>query len=226
MKGGSAQVQTVSIIDTISELASNQGDRERITQVRATRTSAPGTSMSAPAPIKYPLLGSEQTSKYPPPPPRHPMMSLPASNFLATNINISQMSLPPHNSMSGASSVLHSMSGTASIPHSSMSSSSGPRQFSVSSKAASAATGRAFDEFSSGLDRSGFLNSTMKSLETDLGERRRRRKKIRSVKNGARGPGETPDWIKELFNFAKKGDLEQLVSDLTWIIDFCLYTIN
>ena len=207
-------MQTVSIIDTISELASNQGDRERITQVRATRTSAPGTSLSAPAPIKYPLLGSEQTSKYPPPPPRHPMMSLPASNFLATNINISQMSLPPHNSMS------------ASIPHSSMSGSSGPRQFSVSSKAASAATGRAFDEFSSGLDRSGFLNSTMKSLETDLGERRRRRKKIRSVKNGARGLGETPDWIKELFNFAKKGDLEQLVSDLTWIIDFCLYTIN
>ena len=106
------------------------------------------------------------------------------------------------------------MSGTASIPHSSMSAASGARQFSVSSKTASTVPGsRAFDEFTSGLDRSGFLNSTMKSLETDLGERRRRRKKIRSVKNGARGPGETPDWIKELFSFAKKGDLEQLVSE-------------
>ena len=88
----------------------------------------------------------------------------------------------------------------------------GLRQFSVSGKGASVVNGRAFDEFGSGLNRSGFLNSTMKSLETDLGERRRRRKKVRNVKNGARGPGETPDWIKELFNFAKKGDLEQLVS--------------
>ena len=105
------------------------------------------------------------------------------------------------------------MSGTASIPHSSMSS-GGQRQFNVSGKGASSVVnGRAFDDFSSGLNRSGFLNSTMKSLETDLGERRRRRKKVRNgVKNGARGPGETPDWIKELFNFAKKGDLEQLVS--------------
>ena len=33
MKGGSGQVQTVSIIDTISELASNHGDRAKITQV-------------------------------------------------------------------------------------------------------------------------------------------------------------------------------------------------
>ena len=93
-----------------------------------------------------------------------------------------------------------------------MSSSSGPRQFNVSSKGALAVNGRAFDEFSSGLNRSGFLNSTMKSMEPELGERRRRRKKVRNVKNGTRGPGETPDWIKELFNFAKKGDLEQLVS--------------
>ena len=218
MKGGSAQVQTVSIIDTISELASNQGDRAKITQVRSARTSS-----------------SSPSSKYPPPPPRHPMMSMPASNFLATNINISQMSLPPHNSsaMSGTSSIPHSsmsgvssiphnssamsgtasvlqnsMSGSSSIPHNSMSSTSGSRMFSVNK----AVNGRAFEEFSTGLSRSsGFLNSTMKSMETDLGERRRR-KKVRNLKNGARGQGETPDWIKELFNFAKKGDLEQLVS--------------
>ena len=56
----------------------------------------------------------------------------------------------------------------------------------------------------------------MKSLDaSDIGDRRRRKKKIRNVKNlrnGVRGQGETPDWIKQVFDFAKKGDLEQLVS--------------
>ena len=48
MKGGSGQVQTVSIIDTISELASNQGDRAKITQVaKLSARPRPGTAAVA-----------------------------------------------------------------------------------------------------------------------------------------------------------------------------------
>ena len=105
MKGGSGQVQTVSIIDTISELASNHGDRAKITQVsRSSRISASIPSSSTRPSSQHPssLSITSSSTKYPqvpPPPPlnsRHPVMSVP-SNFLATNINISQMSLPAHN---------------------------------------------------------------------------------------------------------------------------------
>ena len=51
MKGTNGQVQTVSIIDTISQLATNQGDRAKITQVstgpsKTTRISTSSTSSS------------------------------------------------------------------------------------------------------------------------------------------------------------------------------------
>ena len=195
MKGTNGQVQTVSIIDTISELASNHGDRAKITQVSKvssrTSSSSPGTVTSPGGP------------KFPPPPPplnpRHPVMSVPPT-FLATNISISQMSLPPHNTgVSGTSSMSTILHNSNSSRHKSLMTptSSGSRH-----------SGN-FDDFSSGLNKSGYLNSTM----NDMADRRqRRRKKVRNIKTGVRGQGETPDWIKELFNFAKKGNLEKLVS--------------
>ena len=71
-----------------------------------------------------------------------------------------------------------------------------------------------FSDFTSGLNRSGYHNSTMKSLDTsDMSDRRVRKKK--KMRNGVRGQGETPDWIKEVFNFAKKGNLEKLVSSIS-----------
>ena len=72
------------------------------------------------------------------------------------------------------------------------------------------------EEFASGLGRSsGQLNSTMRSPDTEPGDRRqRRRKKMRPVKSAGRGQGETPDWIKDLFNVAKRGNLERLVSTI------------
>ena len=197
MKGTNGQVQTVSIIDTISELASNHGDRAKITQVSKvssrTSSSSPGTVTSPGGP------------KFPPPPPplnpRHPVMSVPPT-FLATNISISQMSLPPHNTgVSGTSSMSTILHNSNSSRHKSLMTptSSGSRH-----------SGN-FDDFSSGLNKSGYLNSTM----NDMADRRqRRRKKVRNIKTGVRGQGETPDWIKELFNFAKKGNLEKLVSVL------------
>ena len=74
----------------------------------------------------------------------------------------------------------------------------------------------AMEEFASGLGRgSGQLNSTMRSPDTEPGDRRqRRRKKMRPVKSAGRGQGETPDWIKDLFNVAKRGNLERLVSTI------------
>ena len=189
--GANGQVQTVSIIDTLSELASNHGDRAKISQV----------SSSTPARSSRPTsLVSGNSSKHPPPPPplnpRHPVMSVP-SPMLATNISISQMSLPPHNS----NGVLHN-----SRQSSSKLSSLSPSAFNSS---------RTFDDFSTGLSRSGgFLNSTMKSVNSsDVSDKRRRRRKLYSGKTGdRRGQGETPDWIKELFTLAKKGNFERLVS--------------
>ena len=176
MKGSNGQVQTVSIIDTISELASNHGDRAKITQVSKvssrTSSSSPGTaSVTSPGGPKFP----------PPPPPlnpRHPVMSVP-SNFLATNISISQMSLPPHNTgMSGTSSMSSILQNSSTSRHKSLMTptSTGSRH-----------SGN-FDDFSSGLNKTGYLNSTM----NDLGDRRqRRRKKIRNkrAKSKARSYG-------------------------------------
>ena len=96
-------------------------------------------------------------------------MLSPPSKFLATNINISQMSLP------------------------------------VSRSAVSLNTN--FEEFASGLETSGFLNSTMAGQERPVVARENRRK----LRGRVRGQGETPDWIRQLFGFAKKGNLERLV---------------
>ena len=65
-----------------------------------------------------------------------------------------------------------------------------------------------FEEFASGLETSGFLNSTMAGQERPVVARETRRK----LRGRVRGQGETPDWIRQLFGFAKKGNLERLVS--------------
>merc|ERR1719367_1465440 len=113
------------------------------------------------------------------------------------------MSLPPHNTgMSGTSSMSSILQNSSSSRHKSLM---------TPTSTCSRHSGN-FDDFSSGLNKTGYLNSTM----NDLGDRRqRRRKKIRNVKTGVRGQGETPDWIKELFNFAKKGNLEKLKESLS-----------
>ena len=54
MKGTNGQVQTVSIIDTISQLATNQGDRAKITQVSTgpSKTTRINTSSTSSSPSK------------------------------------------------------------------------------------------------------------------------------------------------------------------------------
>ena len=71
-----------------------------------------------------------------------------------------------------------------------------------------------FEEFSSGLDTSGFLSSTIAGPERPVARDSRRRTRGRRLKKNleVRGQGETPDWIRQLFGFAKKGNLERLVS--------------
>ena len=188
MKGGSGQVQTVSIIDTISELASNQGDRAKITQVaKLSARPRPGPASHAAASAASGSLSLSSSS-----PASGPRAAV-SSSFLATNINISQMSLPP-------------TPGPAPGP--------APASSRVYSSRVGVARSPAMEEFASGLGRSsGQLNSTMRSPDTEPGDRRqRRRKKMRPVKSAGRGQGETPDWIKDLFNVAKRGNLERLVS--------------
>ena len=71
-----------------------------------------------------------------------------------------------------------------------------------------------FEEFSSGLETSGFLSSTLAGPERPVVRDSRRRSRGRRTKKSleVRGQGETPDWIRQLFGFAKKGNLERLVS--------------
>ena len=164
MKGGSGQVQTVSIIDTISELASNQGDRAKITQV-AKLSARPRPSPASHAAASAASGSLSLSSSSPASGPRAAV----SSSFLATNINISQMSLP------------------------------------VSRSAVSLNTN--FEEFASGLESSGYLNSTMAGQERPGVVRDTRRR----LRGRVRGQGETPDWIRQLFGFAKKGNLERLV---------------
>ena len=106
-------------------------------------------------------------------------MLTPPSKFLATNINISQMSLPVSTRFANTSA--------------------------ASASAVSLNTN--FEEFASGLETSGFLNSTMAGQERPVVARETRRK----LRGRVRGQGETPDWIRQLFGFAKKGNLERLV---------------
>ena len=190
MKGGSGQVQTVSIIDTISELASNQGDRAKITQV-AKLSARPRPSPASHAAASAASGSLSLSSSSPASGPRAAV----SSSFLATNINISQMSLPPTPGPAPAH---------------------GPAPSRVYSSRVGVARSPAMEEFASGLGRSsGQLNSTMRSPDTEPGDRRqRRRKKMRPVKSAGRGQGETPDWIKDLFNVAKRGNLERLVSTI------------
>ena len=54
MKGTNGQVQTVSIMDTISQLATNQGDRAKITQLSSdpSKTTRINTSATSNSPSK------------------------------------------------------------------------------------------------------------------------------------------------------------------------------
>ena len=122
-------------------------------------------------------------SRYQQPPP----VLTPPSKFLATNINISQMSLPVSGRFSSTK---------------------------LSASNNSAVSMNNFEEFSSGLDTSGFLSSTIAGPERPVARDSRRRTRGRRLKKNleVRGQGETPDWIRQLFGFAKKGNLERLVS--------------
>ena len=78
----------------------------------------------------------------------------------------------------------------------------------------SASNNTNLEEFSSGLETSGFLSSTLAVQERPVVRDSRRRTRGRRSKRGVevRGQGETPDWIRQLFGLAKKGQLERLVS--------------
>lgn len=216
MKGNNGQVQTVSIIDTISELANNQGDRAKLTQLsKSSRNQSPGNASRissrnqspgratnlqlqlAPNPRLPPSPPSGPRSHPPPPPlnPRSPKVTVP-SNLLATNINIGPQSLKPM-SLTSRTSPSSQYNGS---------------NYSVNKLGSIHVTGLVrpnFDEFSSGLGKAPYLNSTLK-IDSDIERRRRRVKKPRSNIRVGRGQGETPDWIRELFGFARKGNLDRL----------------
>ena len=61
------------------------------------------------------------------------------------------------------------------------------------------------------------MNICLSYVRTELGgaerrPRRRRRVKGRSSSGRGAGQGETPDWIRELFALARRGNLDKLVS--------------
>ena len=218
MKGNNGQVQTVSIIDTISELANNQGDRAKLTQLSkssrnqspgnasriSTRNQSPGRAANlqlqlAPNSRLPPSPPSGPRSHPPPPPlnPRSPKVTVP-SNLLATNINIGPQSFKQM-SLTSRTSPSSQYNGS---------------NYSVNKLGNIHVNGLVrpnFDEFSSGLGKAPYLNSTLK-IDSDSDRRRRRVKKPRSNIRVGRGQGETPDWIRELFGFARKGNLDRLVS--------------
>ena len=78
---------------------------------------------------------------------------------------------------------------------------------SASASASAVSLNTNFEEFASGLETSGYLNSTMAGQERPGVVRDNRRR----LRGRVRGQGETPDWIRQLFGFAKKGNLERLV---------------
>ena len=81
-----------------------------------------------------------------------------------------------------------------------------------------------FDEFSSGLGKAPYLNSTLKiDTESVMEQQRMRTRRLKKPRSSnmrgigggggqGKGQGETPDWIRELFGFARKGNLDRLVS--------------
>ena len=131
------------------------------------------------------ITGAPRSPAQPPPP-----VLTPPSKFLATNINISQMSLPVSSRFANTSA--------------------------ASASAVSLNTN--FEEFASGLETSGFLNSTMAGQERPVVTRENRRK----LRGRVRGQGETPDWIRQLFGFAKKGNLERLVRQQLTVYNYFL----
>jgi len=221
MKGTSGQVQTVSIIDTISELANNQGDRAKLTQVaKSSRNQSPGNASRissrnqspgratnlqlqlAPNTRHPPSPPSGPRSHPPPPPlnPRSPKVTVP-SNLLATNINIGPQSFKQM-SLTSRTSPSSQYNGS---------------NYSVNKLGSIHVNGLVrpnFAEFSSGLGKAPYLNSTLK-IDSDQERRKRRMKKPRSNIRVGRGQGETPDWIRELFGFARKGNLDGLKEALS-----------
>lgn len=174
MKGNSGHVQTVSIIDTISELAGGGAGGGGGGQVgrrlggggggggvrpRLGRSQSPGAPPSNPLSLQ----------RAPPPPlPRLPRMAgllgaaTSSSGHLTTSISVNSLhSLPSY-----------SFSDLRNAP--------APPQ------------------------RTGLLAE-------HSGERKKRRGRRGRQQGGSRGHSETPDWIRELFLWARKGDLERLV---------------
>ena len=181
MKGNSGHVQTVSIIDTISELAGGGagGGGRRLgggvgvggVRPRLGRSQSPG-------PPSNPL----SLQRAPPPPlPRLPRMAgllgSATSGHLTTSISVNSLhSLPSY-----------SFSDLRSAP-------APPHQ-----------------------QRPGILTE-------HSGERKKRRGRRGRQQGGSRGHSETPDWIRELFLWARKGDLERLVRSS--FFTFILFSIN
>ena len=171
MKGNSGHVQTVSIIDTISELAGGGagggggvgrrlgggGVRPRL-----------GRSQSPAGPPSNPL----SLQRAPPPPlPRLPRMSgllgagANTGHSLTTSISVNSLHSLPSYSFSD-------LRNAPAPPH----------------------------------------QQRPSILTEHSAERKKRRNGRRGrQQGGSRGHSETPDWIRELFLWARKGDLERLV---------------
>ena len=191
MKTNGGQVQTVSIIATISELAHNQ--RSAITSDHQPDKVPPLQELRYP--LHLPSLPAPPSPppgprSHPPPPPlnpRSPKMTVPATMMVPRTA--AAASSTPHQTVNG-----HTMTKLERLN-------------------VSAIVRPNFDELSNGLVKSEYMNSTnVRRMEE--GERRRRRvKKTGMARSGGRGQGQTPDWIRDIFGIAKKGNLEQLVSN-------------
>ena len=182
MKGNSGHVQTVSIIDTISELAGGGAGGGGAGQAGRRLGGGGGVRprlgrSQSPGPPSNPL----SLQRAPPPPlPRLPRMAGLLGNggtgHLTTSISVNSLhSLPSY-----------SFSDLRSAP--------APAH----------------------QQRPGLNHSS-----TVVDRRKRRGRRGRGGQGGSRGHSETPDWIRELFLWARKGDLERLVSCFQHIQSIC-----
>ena len=174
MKGNSGHVQTVSIIDTISELAGGgagggqAGRRLGGGGVGGVRPRL-GRSQSPGGPQPSNPLSLQRAP--PPPLPRLPRMA----GLLGPSTGNSSSS--GHLTTSISVNSLHSL---PSYSFSDLRNAPAPPQ------------------------RPGLLSE-------HSGERKKRRGRRGRQQGGSRGHSETPDWIRELFLWARKGDLDRLV---------------
>ncbi len=160
--GGNSSVKTLSIIDTISELATDKTEASRLTLPSPVRTYRPN-----PGGLQLPVVQTRV-------PPRHPKVSVPLSS-------------PQNGHFNGAKPRFLSSSPNGSSPGISSSANNSNSSSKIFSK----------------MNLSAILPNTNQSPD------RSRPTKIGPT-NQQRS-GQTPDWIRDIFHHAKRGQLDKLV---------------